>query len=159
MANSPAIIRDEEGFSLLETLIACGLMVTALVSLAQLFSLSVRSNASSRDTSLAVTLATQKLEVLRVAPWAFDATGVARGSPGTDGLSSGVDYVDRAGRVVSRGSAAFVREWWVDALTAAPDRTISVEVAVAPAGGRAVRRDARLPGEVRLLSLRTRLGI
>ena len=44
---------NESGFSLVEVMIATGLLATAIVSLAQLFALSTQTNISSRSTTYA----------------------------------------------------------------------------------------------------------
>ena len=55
---------SDAGFSLAETMIALGLLATALVTLAQLFGLSTRSNIGARNTTYAAVLAEQKIEEL-----------------------------------------------------------------------------------------------
>src|SRR2546421_1418731 len=64
------------GFSLLEVMVATALLATALVSLAQLFVMSTRSNIGSRNTTYAAVLAQQKLEELRSLAWGFDQSGL-----------------------------------------------------------------------------------
>jgi len=74
LAKSP--FSNEAGFSLMEVLIAMGVMTIGLVSLAQLFALSTRANHSSKTTTFAVLLAQQKMEQLRGLTWGFDAVGL-----------------------------------------------------------------------------------
>ena len=64
------------GFSLVEVMIAAGLLATALITLAQMFGLSTRSNVSSRNTTYANVLAEQKMEELRGLTWGFDGAGL-----------------------------------------------------------------------------------
>lgn len=66
----------EAGFSLVETLIATGLMVTAVVALAQLFAISTQANAAGRNSTYAAILAEQKMEQLRGLNWGFDLIGL-----------------------------------------------------------------------------------
>ena len=56
---------DETGFSLAEVMIASLLLCVGLVSLAQLFAISTRSNAAARSNTFTVILAQQKMEQLR----------------------------------------------------------------------------------------------
>jgi prepilin-type N-terminal cleavage/methylation domain-containing protein len=67
---------NDAGFSLLEVLIAMGVMTVGLVSLAQLFALSIGANHSSKTTTFAVLLAQQKMEQLRGLTWGFDPVGL-----------------------------------------------------------------------------------
>src|ERR1051325_5487576 len=67
---------SRSGFSLVETLVATTLLATAIVTLAQLFAISTRSNVSSRSTTYAAVLAEQKLEELRSLVWGFDTQGL-----------------------------------------------------------------------------------
>ena len=69
----------EGGFSLLETVIATGLMAGALAALGQMFAISVANNMSSRNGSYATVLAAQKMEQLRGLTWGFDTLGHAGG--------------------------------------------------------------------------------
>src|SRR5258708_7912984 len=66
----------ERGFSLLEVLIATSILVVGVASLAQLFTLSTRTNASARTTTFAAVLAQQKMEQLRGLTWGFDSLGL-----------------------------------------------------------------------------------
>src|SRR5215212_5787161 len=57
-------------------MVATTLLATALVSLAQLFAISTRSNIGSRNITYTAVLAQQKLEELRSLTWGFDNTGL-----------------------------------------------------------------------------------
>src|SRR5438093_7062770 len=76
MALAKSNSSSNAGFSLLEVLVATAILATALVSLAQLFALSTRSNIGSRNTTFAAVLAQQKLEELRSLAWGFDQIGL-----------------------------------------------------------------------------------
>jgi type II secretory pathway pseudopilin PulG len=148
------------GFSLAEVIIAMGLMATALVTLAQLFGLSTRSNLGSRNTTYAAVLAEQKVEELRALTWGFDSAGLplsdmttntavspetpegGRGldpSPlaalqeNTDGY---VDYVDNYGNKVGTGgteppeAAVYTRRWSITPLPTNPNNTLIIQVLV-----------------------------
>ena len=60
MALAKSNFSNQSGFSLIETLVAAGLLATAVITLAQLFMVSTRSNLSSRNTTYASVLAEQK---------------------------------------------------------------------------------------------------
>src|SRR5438093_984420 len=120
---------DERGFSLLEALIASGLMAGALVALGQMFAIAVANNRSARAASYATVLAQQKMEQLRGLTWGFDVlglpitdttsntaapvetptggTGVGPSPAGTLTSHTGrwVDYVDQSGNALGRGPA------------------------------------------------------
>jgi len=72
------------GFSLIEVLVATGLLATAIVSLAQLFALSTRTNLGSHNATYAAVLAQQKVEELRSLSWGFDSLGLLISDNTTD---------------------------------------------------------------------------
>jgi len=153
-------VRGEGGFSLAETMVAVGLLATALVTLAQLFGISTRGNIASRNTTYAAVLAEQKLEELRSLTWGFDGDGLpisdttsntavnpetptgGRGlepSPITalqENTSGYVDYVDQFGNKVGTGGttgpgdAIFTRRWSITPLPTNPNNTLIIQVLV-----------------------------
>jgi type II secretory pathway pseudopilin PulG len=170
---------DQAGFSLLEAIVATGLMAGALASLGQMLAISVANNRSARARSDATVLAEQKMEQLRGLTWGIDALGTAISDTTTDtsaavevprggtglSLSPGdtltsntvgwVDYVDQSGNAVGGGTetppgAAYVRRWAIEPLPANPADTIVIHVLVTTRTG---RRE-----EARLTSIRTRKG-
>lgn len=72
MALARSRINTESGFSLVEVLAATVILTVALMSLAQLFAISTRSNFSARSNTFAALLAQQKMEQLRGLTWGFD---------------------------------------------------------------------------------------
>ena len=147
---------DERGFSLIEALIATGILAVSLVSLAGLFGLAIRSNIAARSTTTATVLAQQKLEELRALPWTglnqSPANALEENTPGV------VDYVDQFGEARGGGAdrpadAIYTRRWAIEPLPSAPD-TLAIQV-------RVMRTDAhgavgRVPEEARLTTARTR---
>ena len=150
---------DEAGFSLLEVLIACGILATALIGLAQLFVVAIAANTSARSTTYAAVLAEQKVEELRALTWGFDSSGLpvtdttsdtasAVDAPtGGTGLTPSpetalqentngyVDYVDMYGNKVGGGTtppadAMYTRRWSIEPLPTNPNNTIIIQVLV-----------------------------
>jgi len=144
MRNDP-----ESGFSLVEAIIATGLLAGALVSLGQMLAISVAANRSARARSYATVLAQQKIEQLRGLTWGFDTLG----APVSDAISETIDYVDEAGNAVAAGrtppsTIAYVRRWLVEPLPA-NSNTIIIQVIVTASAFRPL-------GEVRLTTVKTR---
>lgn len=139
------------GFSLVEVLIATGLLATALASLAHLFAIATRANMEAGDTTWATVLAAQKIEELRAGP--FPA------------LQQSVDYLDPGGNRLDDPGAtrrAYTRRWWIEPLSSAPDTMVVITVAVsryrrgdADAAG-AADAAARQRDGARLVTLRGR---
>ncbi len=153
---------SERGFSLIETMIAIGLLTTISLSVAQLFAVAATRNLDARAQTSTAILAVQKMEQLRGLTWGFDTTGLGlplsdmttdlstdppsangRGlnpSPlGTlDGNTPGyVDYIDVYGDWVGTGASpptntTFIRRWSVEPLPTNPNNTLILQVLVTP---------------------------
>jgi type II secretory pathway pseudopilin PulG len=152
---------SESGFSLIEVLVAAGLLAVALITLVQLFVLAIQSNLDARSTTDATVLAQQKLEELRALAWGFDEERIPISDLASDtaaepvqraggtGLSASpatalrantpgfVDYVDRSGRKLGGGATPppgtlFTRRWSIQPLGAYPDTTLVLQVLVTP---------------------------
>jgi prepilin-type N-terminal cleavage/methylation domain-containing protein len=150
---------SDDGFSLLETLIAIGIMATALVALGQMAALSLANNTSARTGTYAAVLAEQKMEQLRGLMWGYDAlalplsdastnTALPTESPtGGTGLTPSpanalttnvagyVDYVDRSGNILGGGetppaNTVYVRRWSIEPLASNPGNTLILQVLV-----------------------------
>ena len=106
------------GFSLIETLIALGVLCGAVVTLASLCLTSVGLMIAARHRSYAVVLARAKLEELLAA--------AAAGQP----VAGGSDALDGEGRVTSEGLALYVRRWQSLTAVTHPTRLELCEVAV-----------------------------
>ena len=148
------------GFSLVEVLVATALLATAIVTLAQLFAISTRTNLGSHNSTFATVLAQQKLEELRSLSWGFDRQGLPLSDTTTDttvnpetanggtGLSPSpnttlqsntagwVDYLDGYGqKVCCTGAnmpftASYTRRWMVSPLPTNPNNTLVIQVLV-----------------------------
>ena len=151
--------RAEAGFSIVEVLVATGILATALVALAQLFAIAQASNGAARSSTLTMILAEQKLEQLRALQYTFDrvglpvqdtttdlavyppaATGGKGLSPHTDNTLQAntngyVDYLDHYGRTLGGGTVipentAFIRRWSVEPLPTNPNNVVILQVLV-----------------------------
>ena len=156
---------DEDGFSILEVLVATTIMTVAVAGLVQMFALATYTNASARATTYAAVLAQQKMEQLRGLAWGFDAQGLPVTDTTTDvtaatevasggrGLSPSpaqslgantegyCDFVDMFGRSLGGGTTppagtAYIRRWSIEALPTNPSNTIVLQVLVTRAGRR-----------------------
>lgn len=162
----------ETGFSLLEVLVATGLLATLAAGVAQVFALAERGNRIARVQTLAAVLAAHRMEQLRSLTFAHapggarlsDAsTDLAADPPGVGGRGlqrtpdgsldadapSYVDYLGPDGtRAASRREAAFIRRWSVIPFDGDPDNLLVLQVrVVTPTGGdsRLVSLKARRP--------------
>jgi len=140
-------------------IIATGILATALVSLAQLFAISTKSNLSARNSGTAMIYAEQKIEQLRALSYTLDSSGLpstdittdtsvyppaATGgtglSPSTDNtLQSNtdgyVDYIDNRGQSLGGGetipdNTAFIRRWSIEPLPTNPNNVTIIQVLV-----------------------------
>lgn len=128
------------GFTLLETLIAMGLIVTTVAGLAQLFALSVRFTRDAGQFGVALVAAQDKLESLRALTFTYDDGGEAATDPGLRQSPPGtlaadmerhVDWLDDRGSVTDAGSgAAFVRRWRISEIAADDPEAIAIDVCV-----------------------------
>jgi Tfp pilus assembly protein PilV len=107
-------IARNDGFSIVEVLIATALFVTAVASLVQLFSLSLGANLAARYRTEAAILASAKVEELLAVPWGTETT----------------DADDARG---------FTRVWAVTPLPDHPDTARAIDVRVGRARFDAVR--------------------
>ena len=159
MAKSNSYRKSEAGFSIIEVLVATGLLATALVALAQLFAIATATNQAARNSTLTMMLAEQKIEQLRALQYTFDrvglpvqdtatdlavyppaATGGKGLSPHTDNTLQAntdgyVDYLDHFGRTIGGGTvipgnAAFIRRWSIEPLPTNPNNVIILQVLV-----------------------------
>lgn len=148
---------DARGFSLLEAIVALGILAGALATLLQLFAMATRANASSRYSSLATLAASAKMEELRRLPPPFAASPPDALSKNAAGFC---DLLDRngarvAGCTAPGDRAAFVRRWSVAPLAGGPGNTTAFTVLVSW-GSMADVTPAltRRVDEVRLVSIR-----
>ena len=127
------------GFTLVETLIATGVLVTAIAGLAQLFALSVRFTRDSAQFGAALVAAQDKLESLRALRFSYDDNGALltdgrlQPSPPTslsENVAGYVDWLDDAGNVVAAGGASYVRRWRITPIATDDPAAIAIDVCV-----------------------------
>jgi type II secretory pathway pseudopilin PulG len=127
----------ENGFSLLEVLVAACVLAGSISALAQIFVFATRAHAEAQYATYATVLATQKMEELRSTALSAD-------------VIDAIDYADLRGAVLPEGADTFrgvyERHWTVEPLPTTLDALV-ITVTVA-------RGDAALRGGgVRLVTL------
>lgn len=154
----------------MEVIVATSLLATALVTLAQLFAISTKTNLSSRNTTYATVLAQQKVEELRALTWGFDLQGLPISDTTSDtavspeqpnggsGLAPSpktalnentpgyVDYIDQFGNKLGGGAqppanAIYMRRWSIEPLPTNPNNTLIIQVLVTRNRDRGVAND------------------
>ena len=153
---------NSRGFSLIEVVVAMGLLTMVSLGVAQLFAASTRVNIIARSQTSTTMLAEQKMEQIRSLTWGFDTNG--EGLPVSDTTSdltaypstqngSGlnpspadslernstgfVDFVDAGGAWVGTGNtppgtAVYIRRWSIQPLPTNPNNTLVIQVLVTP---------------------------
>jgi type II secretory pathway pseudopilin PulG len=151
----------ETGMSLVEVLVSMLILVTGILTMAQMFMISTTTNLSARRTTLTSVLAEQKLEQLRALTWGFDPQGLPVSDFSTDisvepelpaggtGLQPSpstslqentpgyVDHVNGSGVIVSNAvqppaTAVYTRRWSIEPLPTNPNNTLILQVLVTP---------------------------
>ncbi len=143
-----------DGFTLLETVVATGVLVTALAGIAQLLALSVRTTRDAGSQGAALSAAQDKIEELRSLALTYDPAGAPITDPALGPTASlclaedtddCVDYLDADGAVVDvsrdEHGAAFTRRWRITPIDHFAPEALAIEVCVFrwPAEGMAPR--------------------
>jgi type II secretory pathway pseudopilin PulG len=127
------------GFTLVETVVATAMLVTAIAGLAQLFTLSIRFTRDSAQAGAALVAAQDKLESLRALRFSYDDSGAPltdarlRPSPPTslaENVPAYVDWLDEAGYVVREAGGSYVRRWRISAMAVDEPAAIAIDVCV-----------------------------
>jgi type II secretory pathway pseudopilin PulG len=133
-------LASPRGFTLFETLVATGILVTALAGIAQLFILATHLTRQSNTSGAALVAAQDKLEVLAGLTFEYAADGAAitdaslEMSPPSsldEDTESFVDWLDASGE--PRGDsddAVFVRRWRVSSISHDEPESVAIEVCV-----------------------------
>jgi type II secretory pathway pseudopilin PulG len=158
LAKSSCNDKSQAGFTLIEVCVATGILITAVVALAEMFVIATRTNVSARQTSYAALLADQKIEELRALTWGFDMQGlpisdttsntsVSPEQPnGGVGLTPSpadalredtpgyVDFIDQFGAKLSSvdgeppDGTVYIRRWSIEPLPTNPNNTVIIQV-------------------------------
>ncbi len=170
MLQAKSSFSSSRGFSLVEVMIAMGLLTIVSLGVAQLFAVATRANQVAKGQTSTTALAEQKLEQLRSLTWGYDTEGqglpvsdtstnlavdppTANGgglnpSP-SDSLATSqtnyVDYLDGNGQYVATGTtippeAVYVRRWSIQPLPTNPNNTLIVQVLVTPVSNERIRQ-------------------
>jgi hypothetical protein len=157
-------MRDAQGSTLIEALVATLILTTGLLAMAGLVSLATATNGVAKHGTLAGILAEQKIEQLRSLAWEFDGSGVAVSDVSTDttvlpqspsggtGLQASprslqqntpgfVDHLDGGGRIVGRSaqpptSAVYTRRWAIEPMPTSAGAAVLIQVLVTGIGNR-----------------------
>ena len=132
-------LTSARGFTLVETLVATSILITALAGIAQLFVLGMHLTRGASASGGALIAAQQKLEGLRALAFTYDDGGTAvtaaelATSPATsldEDIDGNVDWVDDDAQSSDRPEgAAFVRRWRVSSIDGSAD-ALAIEVCV-----------------------------
>ena len=175
---------QDRGFTLMEVLVALGILCVAALGGIQLVAVATEMMARARVQATAASLAAARLEQLRGLRFEFDPAGLrltdastnlgadppvpggpglsASGPASLDGNVSGyVDFLDRNGVWVGEGATApprtaFLRRWSVENVDSSGDLLV-LQVLVRPVASGTASGSARVANEVRLVTLRARV--
>lgn len=129
--------RRHDGFTLIESLVAMGLVVSIALGSAQLFTLAIARNLAAREQLAMTLLASTKVN---------DLAAAAAG--GTIALSP-ADSLERAAvgwsATAMQSGRAYVMRWRISTVDGFDDDVVAIAVRVMPEAG---------PGEVRLATIR-----
>jgi len=139
-------LSSHRGFTLFETLVATGILVTALAGVAQLFVLGSQLTRQAGASGAALIAAQDRLELLRGQAFTYDPSGLAvtdpalEPSPGSSldqDIDPYVDWLDANGDTTGNEDDAVIsRRWRVSSLGATTPDAIAIEVCVFRFGAR-----------------------
>jgi type II secretory pathway pseudopilin PulG len=141
----PLSSKTGDGFTLVETVVATGVLVTALAGLAQLLALSARWAQDAGRHAAALTAAQGQVELLRSLAFSYGPAGEAQtdsalapagGGSLTEDIAGFVDYVDATGESVdvngSGHGAVWTLRWKVTPIDLYAPEALAIEVCVFP---------------------------
>ena len=135
--SSPSSTR---GFTLLETLVATGILVTTLAGVAQLFVLGSHLTRQAGASGAALIAAQDRLELLRGQAFTYDSNGLIVTDPAlepspesslAEDVNPYVDWLDADGEPTGNADDAVLsRRWRITSLGATTPDAIAIEVCV-----------------------------
>jgi type II secretory pathway pseudopilin PulG len=138
-------LSSARGFTLFETLVATGILVTALAGVAQLFVLGSHLTRQAGASGMALVAAQDKLESLRGLAFTYDAFGtevtdatleLSPSSSLSEDADPYVDWLDSSREVLEDAEGAVItRRWRITSLGATTPDSIAIEVCVFPDDG------------------------
>lgn len=137
---------SHDGFTLLETIVATGILVTAMAGIFQLVVFSVRSTREGGLHGAALTAAQGKLEQLRSLAFGYDPNGAPMTDQGlapsqsqtlSEDIDGFVDFIDSEGRASGTAGGVFTRRWRITPIDPLAPEALAIEVCVfrSPADG------------------------
>ena len=169
MAQAKSRFSDQRGFSMVEVVVAMGILTVVSLGVAQLFAASTRVNIIARSQTSTTMLAEQKIEQIRALTWGYDAQGLpvsdtvsnlsvyptstgggGLGPSASDSLETNrtgfVDFVDAGGAWVGTGAApsgaaVYIRRWSIQPLPTNPNNTLVIQVLVTTTANEASRQN------------------
>ena len=133
-------LSSHRGFTLFETLVATGILVTALAGVAQLFVLGSQLTRQAGASGAALIAAQDRLELLRGQAFTYDPSGLAVTDPALEpsprssldqDIDPYVDWLDANGDTTGNEDDAVIsRRWRVSSLGATTPDAIAIEVCV-----------------------------
>lgn len=127
------------GFTLVETVIAAAVLITALAGIAQLFALSARFMRDSTRSGAALVAAQDKLEVLGALRFGYDDDGRPVTDAGLDAsrqtslhenVESYFDWLKDDGSIGAERDSSFLRRWRITPIAANEPAAIAIDVCV-----------------------------
>lgn len=135
-------LASARGFTLVETLVATAILVTALAGIAQLFVLGSHLTRQAGASGMALVAAQDKLESLLGQAFTYDDTGeeatdsALEPSPEwslSEDVEPYVDWLDESGQPQAEpDDAVLIRRWRISSLGATTPDAIAIEVCVFP---------------------------
>ena len=136
------IAHNERGTTLVEALVAAGLLITIVSGIAYLIVQAHRFAVRAGQMTVAVVAASARLERLRAIPWEYNLAGMERDAPAlamsppgsldrdVDGFHETLDASGDAVEGTAEATAAYVRRWAIGPAREGGERARTLEVCV-----------------------------
>ena len=127
------------GFTLVETVVATAVLITALAGITQLFARSARFMRDSNRSGAALLAAQDKLEMLGALRFGYDDDGgpvtdaglhASRQTSLHENVDSYFEWLEDDGSVGAENGSSFLRRWRITAIAADEPAAIAIDVCV-----------------------------